>query len=285
MRCPIVGSMHPQWAVMDLRAAKQASAVEIAWASPHAKVYEMGYWVGSAPLSRAPEGKWKTFSAGTAINGQGGTVTLKLDAAVSTRCVRSRMTESSNTCDVHGSDDVCNCAGYAIQGFKVVGAEGNASYTTSSIDPWHSASDANATGGGRHCLPRSRVTVLYGTPDNAAAQIALHKEARVAALACRGPAYFLAGVAAGPVVELFAHVRGMDAGMIPVLEVRGGLPFSKEIEHARPAPANIRRRNGFQRTSTAKISQPATQKQEYEMDCLIYNSDDSGRLWPGGARC
>jgi hypothetical protein len=32
------------------------------------------------------------------------------------------------------------------------------------------------------------------------------------------------------VVELFAHVRAVNDGVIRVLEVRGGLPFSMEIE-------------------------------------------------------
>src|SRR6202041_4139752 len=60
------------------------------------------------------------------------------------------------------------------------------SYNSSSIDPWHSAADVNATGGYQHSgfdifftsgltnnLPAMiPVTMLYGTPDDAAAQIA-----------------------------------------------------------------------------------------------------------------
>ena len=59
-------------------------------------------------------------------------------------------------------------------------------YVSSSIDPWHSAEDVNATGGYQHTgfdlfftsgitnnLPAMiPVTMLYGTPDDAAAQIA-----------------------------------------------------------------------------------------------------------------
>jgi hypothetical protein len=33
-------------------------------------------------------------------------------------------------------------------------------------------------------------------------------------------------------VELFEHVRAVEAGMIRVLEVRGGLPFCMEIEES-----------------------------------------------------
>ena len=57
------------------------------------------------------------------------------------------------------------------------------SYTASSIDPWHAAIDANTSGGGQHTgfdlfftsgitnnLPAMiPVTLLYGTPDDAAA--------------------------------------------------------------------------------------------------------------------
>ena len=63
---------------------------------------------------------------------------------------------------------------------------GPTTYCSSSIDPWHSAADVNATGGYQHSgfdlfftsgltnnLPAMiPVTMLYGTPDDAAAQIA-----------------------------------------------------------------------------------------------------------------
>ena len=79
-------ALHPQWVVLDLRADKPVSAVEIAWANPYAKTYQVDYWVGRNPLSRAPEGQWKTFPSGAVKNGAGGTVTLKLAPdAVSTR--------------------------------------------------------------------------------------------------------------------------------------------------------------------------------------------------------
>ena len=99
------------------------------------------------------------------------------------------MTESSNTCDLHGSEDVRNCVGYAIQDISVPDVPKDAkhpSYVTSSIDPWHSAATVNAGGGGQHSgfdvfftsgltngLPALiPVTMLYGTPEDSAAQIA-----------------------------------------------------------------------------------------------------------------
>src|SRR5205807_1591432 len=95
------------------------------------EAHKSGYFTGSSEikeplryilsyaLSRAPKGQWKTFPSGMIRNGQGERVVLKLaPEPVSTRYVRVWMTESSNTCDAHGSDDVRNCVGYAIQEFK-----------------------------------------------------------------------------------------------------------------------------------------------------------------------
>ena len=194
-------SLHPQWVVMDLAAEKPVSAVQIAWASPYAKTYRVDYLVGREPMGRGPGGEWKTFASGAIGNAEGGTVTLKLSGEpVSTRYLRIWMTDSSNTCDLHGSDDVRNCVGYAIQEIKAGSVDSNGSFvelpnnssgqrtafTTSSVDPWHSAADVNAGGGGQHSgfdifftsgltnnLPAMiPVTMLYGTPEDAAAQIA-----------------------------------------------------------------------------------------------------------------
>lgn len=197
-------SLHPQWVVMDLQVEKPVNAVRIDWASPYATIYQVQYWRGTNALDfdAGPQGVWQTFPSGDIENARGGAVTLKLALApVSTRFLRVWMTESSNTCDLHGSSDIRNCAGYAIQGIRAgtideTGAftdtAKNASdkhqptYCSSSIDPWHSAADVNASGRGQHTgfdlfftsgltnnLPALvPVTLLYGTPDDAAAQIA-----------------------------------------------------------------------------------------------------------------
>jgi hypothetical protein len=196
-------ALHPQWVVVDLKVEKPVNAVRIAWASPYATTYKVEYWAGKRALDfdEGPQGEWKTFPAGAITNAQGGTVNLKLaDAPINTQYVRVLMTESSNTCDLHGSDDVRNCVGYAIQEIRlgIVDSSGAfaevqknmgdrpTTYTSSSIDPWHSAADVNATGGYQHSgfdvfftsgltnnLPAMiPVTLLYGTPDDAAAQIA-----------------------------------------------------------------------------------------------------------------
>jgi NedA-like, galactose-binding domain len=197
-------ALHPQWVIVDLSSEKSVNAVRIAWENPFAKKYLVEYWVGKDALDfdGGPEGVWKTFTGGHIKNAQGGTVTLKLsNAAVATRFLRIWMTESSNTCDEHGSDDVRNCVGYAIQSIEagnldangnfVDAAKGTAgkdapTYCSSSIDPWHSAADVNAGGQYQHTgfdllftsgltnsLPAMiPVPLLYGTPEDAAAQIA-----------------------------------------------------------------------------------------------------------------
>ena len=198
-------SLHPQWVIVDLRSEKPVNAIRIAWESPYATNYQVEYWEGKGALDfdRGPQGEWKAFPAGVVKAGQGGAVSLRLaDSPVSTQYVRVLMTESSNTCDEHGSTDIRNCVGYAIREIRVGGVDSSGAfveiqkniserpttYSSSSIDPWHSAADAdvNATGSYQHTgfdlfftsgltnnLPAMiPVTMLYGTPDDSAAQIA-----------------------------------------------------------------------------------------------------------------
>ncbi|OLC58262.1 MAG: hypothetical protein AUH76_17560 [Candidatus Rokubacteria bacterium 13_1_40CM_4_67_11] len=196
-------TLHHQWVVVDLQAEKPVSAVRIVWANPYATTYQVEYWVGTGALDfdGGPKGEWKVFPKGALQHAPGGTVTLQLtDAPVATRYLRILMTESSSTCDEHGAEDVRNCVGYAIQ--QIAAGTLNASgafvavtkgpderrttYAVSSIDPWHSEDDVNASGSYQHTgfdlfftsgltnnLPAMiPVTMLYGTPDDAAAQIA-----------------------------------------------------------------------------------------------------------------
>jgi len=197
--------LHPQWVVVDLRAPRTVNAIRIEWENPYAVTYQVEYWEGKDALDfdRGPQGQWKVFAAGVLKDAKGGAATLKLsDTPISTQFVRVLMTESSNTCDLHGPDDVRNCIGYAIQtieagtidaggAFVNVVAAGTAkenqpTYCASSIDPWHSAGDVRNDGKYQHAgfdlfftsgitngLPAMiPVTMLYGTPEDAAAQIA-----------------------------------------------------------------------------------------------------------------
>ena len=195
-------ALHPQWVVVDLKAEKPVSGIRIAWANPYAVTYQVEYWVGGDPLDfdRGPKGEWKVFPSGALKNSQGGAVPLMLaDTPVSARYLRILMTESSKTCDEHGADDVRNCVGYAIQEILAGTIDGSGTFLevtknpgearptfcVSSIDPWHSDEDVNDSGGYQHSgfdifftsgltnnLPAMiPVTMLYGTPDDAAAQI------------------------------------------------------------------------------------------------------------------
>jgi len=196
-------ALHPQWVIVDLQSEKPINAARIQWASPYAKTYQLEYWAGTNALDfdGGPKGEWKTFDSGRIANAQGGTVTLTLAAVpISARYVRVLMTESSNTCDEHDSSDVRNCVGYAMQQVELGAADASGkfialtkdaaehpnAYTASSIDPWHSSEDVRDggdyqhtgfdlffTGGLTNNLPAMiPVTMLYGTPDDAAAQIA-----------------------------------------------------------------------------------------------------------------
>ena len=195
-------ALHPQWVIVDLQSEKQISAARILWASPFAKTYQVEYWVGTDALDfdKGPNGEWKVFTSGKMQSAPGGTQVLQLsDSPVSTRYVRILMSESSNTCDEHDPNDTRNCVGYAIQQIELGStdvrgkfspaprdsAERAITYTASSIDPWHSAEDARDGGDYQHTgfdlfftsgltnnLPAMiPVTMLYGTPDDAAAQI------------------------------------------------------------------------------------------------------------------
>ena len=116
------------------------------------------------------------------------------------RYLRIWMTESSNTCDTHGSADQRNCVGYAIKELYVGTLSPDGQFTDlvehlpsrqqtvtwpSSVDPWHAAADLDESKGdqvGFDFFFHSGVTrglpafvpiaMLYSTPEDAAAEIA-----------------------------------------------------------------------------------------------------------------
>ena len=148
-------ALHPQWVVVDLKAEKPVSAVHIQWENPYAIAYEVEYWTGGDALDfdEGPQGQWHAFPLGVIKGARGGTATLKLtNNPVSTRFLRILMSQSSDTCDEHGPQDVRNCVGYAIQKLSpgTIDSKGVftevtkalneklTTYSASSIDPWHS---------------------------------------------------------------------------------------------------------------------------------------------------
>jgi len=204
-------SLHPAWVVVAFAQPQPVNAIRIAWGGPFATVYQVQYWVGEGDaMDDQDKGAWKTFSAGEISEGKGKVVTLSLaKEPVTTRYVRVLMTQSSNTCDTHGSSDRRNCVGYAIREIYVGSSDAQGNFTDlmhhspdqqqtftfcSSVDPWHTAEDLYVapdrmeagdqpgfdlffTSGITRGLPAILpVALLYATPEDAAAQMAYLKQ-------------------------------------------------------------------------------------------------------------
>jgi hypothetical protein len=203
-------SAHPQWIVIDLGSHEPVSHIRIDWMDPYARRYEVQYWAPeragaeSSPMERPTSGIWTAFPNGAIADGKGGTLTLQLSSSsINARHLRIWMTESSNTVDTrpnatHDPKDPRSASGYAIREIYVgtVTPAGefvdiiqhrpdqNQTVTLcSSIDPWHSESDIDThgdqtgldlffTSGITNNLPAMiPISLLYGTPDDAAAQM------------------------------------------------------------------------------------------------------------------
>ena len=112
-------ALHPQWVVIDMGTARAVNAIQIHWVNPYAVIYVVQYWIGdnnALDWDMGPNGVWRAFPSGTANGGTGGDVHLRLcDEPITTRFVRVLMSKSSGTCDTHGSQDIRNCVGYALQ--------------------------------------------------------------------------------------------------------------------------------------------------------------------------
>jgi hypothetical protein len=193
-------SLHPQWIIVDLGTPQDISAIRIAWANPYATKYAVQYWDGDDAFNKPANGVWTLFPSSEVRDAKGGSVKLKLSRApVKTRYLRIWMTESSNTCDTHGSGDPRNCVGYAINelyagNFTATGdfidlithspAQNQTATYVSSTDPWHTAADIEEqrvqtgldlffTSGFTNHLPAMIPTaLLYGTPEDSAAELA-----------------------------------------------------------------------------------------------------------------
>jgi hypothetical protein len=204
-------SLHPQWVVIAFDKKQEVNAIRIAWAEPYAQAYQVQYWIGDGDaMDEQDKGEWETFASGDVKDGKGGTPTLGLASSpLSTRFVRILMTQSSNTCDPHGSSDSRNCVGYAIRELYLGTVDDKGEFTDllhhspdqnqtltlcSSVDPWHQASDLYVapdrmesgdqpgfdlffTSGITRGLPAIiPIALLYSTPEDAAAQMTYIKK-------------------------------------------------------------------------------------------------------------
>ena len=193
-------SLHPQWVMVDFAVPLPINAIRIAWADPYARRYLVQYWTGEDPIHKPTLGVWQTFPSGEILDGAGGTPTIQLSAALTpVRFLRVLMTQSSNTCDTHGSADRRNCVGYAIRELFIGTTSPDGKFHDvvrhtpdqdqtntycSSVDPWHEPADLNEragdqvgfdlffTGGFTRGLPAMiPIAMLYGTPEDSVAQI------------------------------------------------------------------------------------------------------------------
>jgi F5/8 type C domain-containing protein len=194
-------SLHPQWVFMDLAAPRAIDAIRIAWTDPYARHYLVQYWTGEDPIKKPTQGIWQAFPNGTITEGKGGNAVIQLTTSpIAVQFVRILMTQSSNTCDTHGSADRRNCMGYAIREIFLgtTSADGqfhdlvrhtadqDQTFTyCSSVDSWHEPSDLDEkagdqvgfdlffTGGFTRGLPAMiPIAMIYATPEDSAAEIA-----------------------------------------------------------------------------------------------------------------
>jgi hypothetical protein len=193
-------TLHPQWVIIDLANLREVNAIRIQWAEPYAVHYVVQYFTGSDPLKKPTDGVWQTFPGGLTKEGKGGSAVLQLSSApMLVQHLRILMTESSNTCDTHGSDDKRNCLGYAIRELYIGTTTPDGKFHDlvrhtadqdqtmtycSSVDPWHEPSDLDEkagdqvgldlfyTGGYTRGLPAMiPIALIYSTPEDAVAEI------------------------------------------------------------------------------------------------------------------
>lgn len=190
---------HPQWALVDLGAGRPAvDAVKIAWGAPWATRFRVQRYVGGPDAVALAPGRWVDFPDGV-FRGRPGTQTVRVARQpLRVRFVRVLLQESSHTAPA-GSRDIRDRLGYAIRELYVgrlapggrfvdlvrhaASHGGQTPMWVSSTDSWHRASDLDrgyeqpsfqtVMGSG---LARGRsvllgVPVLYGTPQNAVAEL------------------------------------------------------------------------------------------------------------------
>jgi len=194
-------ALHPQWVIVDLANRHEVDAIRIEWAEPYALRYVVQYFTGGDPIKKPTEGVWQTFPGGIVTEGKGGAVVLHLASApIAVQHLRILMTQSSNTCDTHGSGDERNCLGYAIRELYIGTTTADGKFHDlvrhtpdqdqtmtycSSVDPWHEPKNLDEkagdqvgfdlfyTGGYTRGLPAMiPIAMIYGTPEDAAAEIA-----------------------------------------------------------------------------------------------------------------
>lgn len=197
-------SAHPQWVVIDLGATEPVTHMTIDWGMPFARAFEVQYWAGDHPMDKPTAGVWSTFPSGIFTENSSKHLSIEISRApITVRFLRIWMTESiCPETPLHDPGDARSSVGYSIHeiyvGTTVDGAlvdyvqhradQNQTATYCSSIDPWHSESDLDShgdqtgfdlffTSGITNNLPAMiPISLLYGTPDDAAAQMAYLKK-------------------------------------------------------------------------------------------------------------
>jgi len=193
-------NLHPQWIVVRLDKGAAIDGIALDWLEPRAVDFRVQRWIGGNPFNNPSGGMWQDFPFGVIENGRPGHVVIRIAASpINTVFVRVLMTRSSNQCDSHDHADIRNCVGYALGEIGLGTLDRNNNFTdllihqpnqgqsntyASSTDPWHRAADRNKDGteqvgldrvfasGVTSGLPATvPVSMLYGTPEDSAAEI------------------------------------------------------------------------------------------------------------------
>ncbi|MGI9036455.1 MAG: discoidin domain-containing protein [Pyrinomonadaceae bacterium] len=193
--------LHEQWIVLDLGRAENINAIKILWGAPFALEYEVQYGDvrDTSDISQNPPDLWRDFPRGTIETKIGGEIQTKLsDAPVKTRFVRVLLERSSRTAP-ENSNDIRDNLGFAVREIYLGKLDGDGRLQdvirhtrsakkqtityVSSTDSWHRAEDFDKNtehigfdrlyqSGLTNGLPvLTPVSLLYGTPENAAAEI------------------------------------------------------------------------------------------------------------------
>ena len=181
----------PQWLLADLGEPRDFDTIRIVWARPYAVEYELQRWNGAGnPLGFPIGGDWVAFEGGSIRDGHGGDVTHRIERT-KTRWIRILMTHSAGGPE---TNDWRDARGFAVAELYVRDdirdlirhARSHSRQSViwvSSTDPWHRAEDldesleqpgfdAVAASGLTRRLPLlTPVALLYGTPEDAAAEV------------------------------------------------------------------------------------------------------------------
>lgn len=263
-------AQHPQWVVVDLGRSVAIDALRILWGDPFAIDYEIDYSSGSPHTFKyqIPPNHWQPFARGLIKHGRGGDVLLRLATRpVRARYVRVLMTATSGT-DSGSTEDIRDRLGYAIRELYVgrMDARGHlhdlmrhararAQQTVvfaSSTDPWHRALDLDERVEQpgfdlvrQSGLPNNQpmltpVSILYGTPENAAAEVRY--------LEAHGPPLTRVEMGEEPEDQYISpedygalYVQWADAlhGVDPRLQLGGPCFVTIAAERKRPGPDDL----------------------------------------------